>query len=954
MSMDQFLKTPGSALFYGNRTKQPYLPENHNYTPRCTIPIVSHVYRYKKNDISIQQGWNINPAGGYLIYNGVTPIAYESIEVGTGETGSGVVGFARITITGGLFQNLDKITLGSKTIELRTDGQGGDYYNNSKWNISSTSLATQLAEITSKFVNVVSYPQYLPDSGKIFCVSDNLSYIYFYGRRLDTTSDGLAIGVVSSNPNVSITQGVASPVKSTIAIQDVRYRAFNAGSSGNNISITYTSGATTSAPEVTINGGNQIDIKIQSGTTSAQQIVNAVNAASALQSVITAELNVAGTGASSQSSPVPATFLDGGTSHTMTPWTPGDKLKNCYIPAPKQMYGYNDFQANSITLGEAFIPANTVVLQSYHALQVIGHPNYNYGAWFRKNTPRNATVRFSNSGSYNGAYSYLELQLKGVAAGLAGNQYSFEVRNHPQLGQGNVIATNPRFRLENNANGTNKKIVFILGLENSAPSYTRATTDMNMFNDAIVNGDAAIKDLIDINYLQHSSFNISTPQSETFFSGGTAVAESDFFSEGAFDLVWGCCRFNTFGGYYALGDLGVDGKSRQADDTGNVLKTSGKMGGIFARVVPAGTAFKSYKFISDLKYTSVGSGTAANNITIKYNSGAVKGSEVVSVVGNAISVQIADTLSTALDIKTKLDASVAASSLVKVKLVGTPANPQSISITPSPINLTGGAAALTKDSGYFITSRRNMQSVDTDLINQNGYRQYEVLFSKDLSNPDSFQHVLWFNINHQGEHGLRGDRIAMEFLDYYQNGGVGLQVQEYHSSGQFVNLSGDRSALEATAHLVSGDLICKSTAYGSDGNRANRIKIESGATAGAELATISGNDITLKISSGVSTVAQVQAAIAAAPAVAAKITASPYSTDITTSVVSVTHDFVELNSGVDYWPHEGYWGFGYCSINEFSFIENNATCAYNSAKRKTPRGWPNEMMVEAFRVTKLV
>jgi hypothetical protein len=71
--------------------------------------------------------------------------------------------------------------------------------------------------------------------------------------------------------------------------------------------------------------------------------------------------------------------------------------------------------------------------------------------------------------------------------------------------------------------------------------------------------------------------------------------------------------------------------------------------------------------------------------------------EVVSVVGNAISVQIASGASTATQVKAAIDADVAgAALLVSVAITGTPGTAQ---VTASAVNLAGGHDAAV--SGYF-------------------------------------------------------------------------------------------------------------------------------------------------------------------------------------------------------------------------------------------------------------
>lgn len=90
-----------------------------------------------------------------------------------------------------------------------------------------------------------------------------------------------------------------------------------------------------------------------------------------------------------------------------------------------------------------------------------------------------------------------------------------------------------------------------------------------------------------------------------------------------------------------------------------------------AQIVSTGTGFDAHIFdngtqaelsLQDIDYTSVDRG--GNAITIAYTGGGTAGAEVVSVVSDAISVQIQNGVSTADDIVTAIENSVPASDLV--------------------------------------------------------------------------------------------------------------------------------------------------------------------------------------------------------------------------------------------------------------------------------------------------
>lgn len=88
-------------------------------------------------------------------------------------------------------------------------------------------------------------------------------------------------------------------------------------------------------------------------------------------------------------------------------------------------------------------------------------------------------------------------------------------------------------------------------------------------------------------------------------------------------------------------------------------------------------------------------GVAGNSITFRMTAGATAGSEAVSVSTNAISVQIADGVSTYAQVKTAIEASGAAAALVNVTSNGVPLSTRvaRVSAAPSAVSLTGGVDA---------------------------------------------------------------------------------------------------------------------------------------------------------------------------------------------------------------------------------------------------------------------
>lgn len=84
-----------------------------------------------------------------------------------------------------------------------------------------------------------------------------------------------------------------------------------------------------------------------------------------------------------------------------------------------------------------------------------------------------------------------------------------------------------------------------------------------------------------------------------------------------------------------------------------------------------GIEVSATRVIQDLTYQSLLFGVLGNAITIAYTGGGLAGSEVVTVLSNAISVQIQNSVSTATQIRTALLASAPAMALISVVVSGT-------------------------------------------------------------------------------------------------------------------------------------------------------------------------------------------------------------------------------------------------------------------------------------------
>jgi len=145
-----------------------------------------------------------------------------------------------------------------------------------------------------------------------------------------------------------------------------------------------------------------------------------------------------------------------------------------------------------------------------------------------------------------------------------------------------------------------------------------------------------------------------------------------------------------FKGGYA-GNLPSTGLAlNQAYDLDNiVIKTGGK--GWRTRLGNS-TFGKAVKIIQDLTYSAVATNATGELVTIAYTTGATAGSEVVTVVGNAISIQIQSGVSTATQVKAKFDASAAAIALATCTISGTGGTAQTAPVTATALVIAAMAS----------------------------------------------------------------------------------------------------------------------------------------------------------------------------------------------------------------------------------------------------------------------
>jgi len=130
-----------------------------------------------------------------------------------------------------------------------------------------------------------------------------------------------------------------------------------------------------------------------------------------------------------------------------------------------------------------------------------------------------------------------------------------------------------------------------------------------------------------------------------------------------------------------------------------------------------------------ITYTADAFGVAGNSITIALVSGGTAGSEVVTVIGKAISVQIESGVSTRTQVKTALDASAAASALINVSVTsgGTAAT-----LSAAAPLATGTDTPFSNDGKYFDLVQLNTGLYQIQVPTNASVAQYKALLACNI------------------------------------------------------------------------------------------------------------------------------------------------------------------------------------------------------------------------------
>jgi hypothetical protein len=265
-------------------------------------------------------------------------------------------------------------------------------------------------------------------------------------------------------------------------------------------------------------------------------------------------------------------------------------------------------------------------------------------------------------------------------------------------------------------------------------------------------------------------------------------------------------------------------------------------------------ANKAYIEIQDLTYTEKQYGLG---VTISYLNGGVAGSETVSVVDKHILVTIASGTSKASQIKTAVEASVAASALVTVTVSGTATTAQ---VTCKQASLSGGTAltAASKTISPLKFTAKTGGTAGNSLTITYGDGETAGSETVDVTGTDITVGIeSGVTTAAQIKTAIEGDGTANALVAVTSSGPSLNQVVTVSAANTDQALSGGTAAVAPST--VVQDLTFSSDSTGT-GDNGVKISYTTGATAAAEVVTYDGTDAIVQIENGVSTATQIAAA----------------------------------------------------------------------------------------------
>lgn len=386
--------------------------------------------------------------------------------------------------------------------------------------------------------------------------------------------------------------------------------------------------------------------------------------------------------------------------------------------------------------------------------------------------------------------------------------------------------------------------------------------------------------------------------------------------------------------------------------------------------------------IQDLTYTER---TLGEGVTISYTNGGTNGSEVVTVVGSAITVQIG--ASAATNIKAAIDANEFSTKLVSCTISGTGSNVQKsckaafltggaavakATLTIPPLKLTahanGGNSTTFKLVGDVAFTVTTVTDATHLVISSStlfvGDRIVQGAFSTTITTVTDATHIIvgsttsWTGAGAAASTStVAGSEIvsvtstaiscriqdgvsnvtqvlaaiaasgsAAALVDGTSSGPGGATPVYVASCGSATNLAGGVSAAVA-ATVVNQDLTVTAAATGVAGNLIS-LSYTTGATAGAEVVSVVGNAINVQIQNAVSTATQINTAFGAAGSATALGTMTVSGTGATAQkTVNVIPTAGAVGDGAP-----DYYNDGATTALTASFVAFPFGCMANNAK----------------------
>lgn len=253
--------------------------------------------------------------------------------------------------------------------------------------------------------------------------------------------------------------------------------------------------------------------------------------------------------------------------------------------------------------------------------------------------------------------------------------------------------------------------------------------------------------------------------------------------------------------------------------------------------------------IQDLTYTEKSLGLG---VTITYKKNGTAGSEVVSTLGHAITVSIG--ASTATQIKAAIEAHNEAKDLVTIVVSGTGSNVQKSCVSNPLLNGSVALKASKLIGGILYTAKATGVAGNSTTI---AYANHATTLSAVATGTDivvTFKSGVTTMSSIMAT--IRADTACDALVDVTQAVPDSEQLVAYASAP--INLADGADAVASS--VVVQDLTFESLTLNASKN-GKTISYTTGATAGAEVVTVTSGNVSVQIQNGVSTATQIKTAV---------------------------------------------------------------------------------------------